>query len=169
MRFRLSVFLAFLAVMSCAAQVPKKAALVVACADQKASYAPSEKVSLTVAIENRGASAFYVYQPLEWGWTGLWFGLLDATGKTVRLKSPDLDTPPPPPPSSKSDFVEVDPEYYYGRHLDFRLSDYKLRAGTYFIAFKYQGNYSGSEGFGLPILAWEDGEITSNRIEISVR
>ena len=151
------------------AEGPKKPALIATCVDQKASYAPTETVNLTVSIENRGTSRFYLYRPLEWGWTGLSFGLLDATGNRVRPKQPFISPLPPPPLRDKSEFVELEPGYFYGRHLDFTLSDYDVRPGTYFIEFKYESYYPEREGFGLPILASDDGEITSNKVEIFIR
>jgi hypothetical protein len=169
MRFDVGVCFALLVATCGVAQNPKEPALVVACVDTRASYAPSETVHLTVAVENRGTSPFYVYRPLEWGWTGLWFGVLDATGKPVRPKQPLIAPLPPPPLSDRSELVEVDPGYFYGRHLDFALSAYDLNPGTYFIAFKYRSEYHQSDGFGLPMLSWEDGEIVAHRIEFFVR
>jgi len=169
MRFCLCVFVVSLAVTFAVAQGPKKPALVAACMDQKTSYTPAGTVSLTVTIENRGTSTFYIYRPLEWGWTGLWFRLLDARGNPVQLKQPVTAPLPPPPLGDKSQLVGLEPGYFYGRHLDFTLSDYDLKPGTYFIGFKYQSYYHERDGFGLPILTWDDGEIVGNKIEISIR
>jgi hypothetical protein len=69
----------------------------------------------------------------------------------------------------KSELVGLEPGYFYGRHFDFALSDYNVKPGTYFIEFKYQSYYRDRDGFGLPILTWDDGEIISNKIEISIR
>jgi hypothetical protein len=120
-------------------------------------------------IENRGASPFYVYEPLEGGWTGLWFGILDTTGKPVRPKRPILAPPPPPPLKDKSELIELDEGYFYGRHLDLGLGDFDLKHGKYFIAVKYRGEYSKADGFGLPLLSREDGEAVADKIEIFVR
>ena len=169
MRFGLWACFVSLVVTFAVAQGPKKPVLIAACVDQKASYAPTETVNLTVTIENRGTSRFYLYRPLEWGWTGLWFGLLDATGNRVRPKQPVMAPLPPPPLGDKGELVGLEPGYFYGRHLDFALSDYDLKPGTYFIAFKYQSYYHQRDGFGLPILTRDDGEIVSNKIEISIR
>lgn len=68
----------------------------------------------------------------------------------------------------KSELVGLEPGYFYGRHLDFALSDYDLKPGRYFMAFKYQSYYHDRDGFGLPILTWDDGEMVSNKIEISI-
>jgi hypothetical protein len=169
MRLCLCVFLISLAFTFAAAQAPKKPALVTACIDQKASYTPVDTVSLSVTIENRGTSTFYVYHPLELGWTGLWYRLLDASGNPVQLKQPVTAPLPPPPLADKSQLVRLEPGYLYGRHLQFALSDYNLSPGKYFIAFKYQSYYHERDGFGLPILTWDDGEIVGNKVEISIR
>ncbi|HEY6388431.1 MAG TPA: hypothetical protein VIX91_22355 [Candidatus Acidoferrum sp.] len=63
----------------------------------------------------------------------------------------------------------MEPGYFYGRRLDFALSDYDVKAGTYFIAFKYHSYYHERDGLGLSILTWDDGEIVANKIEISIR
>ena len=169
MRFVLWVWFTSLMVTVAVAQGPKKPALVAVCLDQKASYTSTDTVNLKIEIENRGASRFYLYEPLEWGWTGLWFGLIDANGNRVRPKEP-VDAPLPPPPLyTKSDLVGLEPGYFYGRQLDFALSDYVLKPGTYFIAFKYQSYYHEGDGFGLPLLTWDDGEIVGNKIKISIR
>ena len=169
MRFGLSVFFVSLVVSLAAAEGPKKAALVAACMDRETSYTTTDAVNFTVMIENRGTSTFYVYRPLEWGWTGLWFRLLDASGKPVQPKQRVNAPLPPPPVGDKSQLVGLEPGYFYGRQLDFALSDYDLKPGTYFIAFKYQSYYHERDGLGLPILTWDDGEIIGNRIEISIR
>jgi len=169
MRFGLLVYFVSLMATFAVAQGPHKPSLIAACIDQKPVYAATETVNLTITIENRGTSTFYVYRPLEWGWTGLWFGLLDATGNRVRPKQPVIAPLPPPPLGDKSQLAGLEPGYFYGRHLDFALSDYDLKPGTYFIAFKYQSYYHERDGFGLPILTSEDGEVVSNKIEISVR
>jgi hypothetical protein len=137
--------------------------------NQKASYAPTDTVNLTVAIENEGRSSFYVYRSLEWGWTGLWWGLSDGANKPVRLNQPVTAPLPPPPLGDKSELVELEPGYFYGTQLRVALSDYHLKPGAYFIWFRYRSNYSAGEGFGLPILTSDDGEIVANKIEISIR
>jgi hypothetical protein len=76
---------------------------------------------------------------------------------------------PPPPMRDRSELVELEPGYFYGRHLKLALSDYDLKPGQYFVAFKYRSNYHAEDGFGLPILTWDDGEIAANKVEISIR
>src|SRR5450631_657706 len=71
MRFGLWVCFVSLMATFAVAQGSKKPALIAACMDRKAWYMTTETVNLTVTIENRGRSTFYVYRPLEWGWTGL--------------------------------------------------------------------------------------------------
>lgn len=169
MRFASGVCFASLVVTVVLAQAPKKPALIAACVNQKASYMPTDTVNISVMVENRGTSSFYLYGPLEWGWTGLWYGIRDAAGKPVRPKQPVIAPLPPPPLADKSELVGLEPGYFYGRHLNLALSNYDLKPGTYFITFKYRSNYSAADGFGLPILTWDDGEIVANKIEISVR
>jgi hypothetical protein len=168
MRFGLGLCFASLLVTVGLAQGPKNPMLVATCVNQKASYAPAETVELMVTIENRGASSFCVYRPLEWGWSGLWRGLLDATGRPVRPKRPVVAALPPPPLADRSQLVELEPGYFYGRQLKLALSDYDLKPGAYFVAFKYRSNYHAEDGFGLPILTWDDGEIVSNNVEFSI-
>lgn len=172
MRFGLGICFVLLVAACGFAQEPKKAVLIIARVDQKNSYTRTETVNLTVTIENRGTSPFYIYHPLEWGWTGLWFGMLDANGNRVRLKQPIVPLPPPPLGDKSelvSKLVELEPGYFYGKHIDFALSDYDLKSGMYSIAFMYHSYYNKSDGFGLPILTWDDGEIVSNKIQVSIR
>lgn len=150
-------------------QDSRKAALIVDRDDQKSLYTPSETVNLSLIIENRGTSTFNIFRPLEWGWTGLWYQLLDAGGNPVKLKRPLIAPLPPPPLTDKSQLVGLEPGYLYGKHFNFELSGYKLTPGRYFIEFKYQSYYHERDGFGLPILTWDDGEFVSNKIEISIR
>ena len=169
MRFGVGVCFSTLMVTFAVAQGPRKPALIVACLNQKASYTPTDIVHLTITIENRGTSRFYLYQPLEWGWTGLWFGLLDGTGNVIRPKQPAIAPLPPPPLHDKSDLVDLEPGYFYGRELNFALRNYHLKPGTYSIAVAYRSNYDADDGFGLPILTRDDGEIVGNKIEFAVR
>ena len=169
MRFGLWICLASLLVTSGLAQTPRNPILLAACVNQKTSYALTDTVDLTVTIENGGTTSFYIYQPLEWGWTGLWWGVSDAANKPIRLKHPVIAPLPPPPLRDKSELVELEPGYFYGTHLQLTLSDYDLKPGKYFIWFNYRSNYHTEEGFGLPILTSDDGEIVANKVEISVR
>jgi hypothetical protein len=169
MRIGLGVCFASFVVAAGLAQGPRKPVLVAECVKQQPFYAPTGAVDVTVTIENGGTTSFYVYRPLEWGWTGLWWGLSDAANKPVRLKHPLTAPLPPPPLGDKSELVELEPAYFYGRRIRVALSDFDLKPGTYFIWFKYRSNYRADEGFGLPILSSDDGEIVANTIKISVR
>jgi hypothetical protein len=41
--------------------------------------------------------------------------------------------------------------------------------GVYYLQVLYQSNYPKEEGFGLPLLTFDDGEFRSNKIQIQVR
>jgi hypothetical protein len=87
----------------------------------------------------------------------------------VALRKP-LPVPPPPPPlRDKTQLVELQAGYFYGGHLPFDLALYDLKPGAYFIESSYRSYYRASQGFGLPILTFEDGEFVSNRIEVQIR
>jgi len=51
----------------------------------------------------------------------------------------------------------------------FHLSHYALSPGVYYLQVLYQSNYPKEEGFGLPLLTFDDGEFRSNKIQIQVR
>ena len=150
------------------AQQSEGPVLGVSCTADKVSYARGDTVNLTITLENRGPSEFYVYRTLEWGWAGLRFKFTDATGH--RQPAPWLGIPPPPPPvSDKSQLVGLAPDYFFGTRLTFGLSRYNLKPGTYYLQVAYQSNYRKENGLGLPILTFDDGEFRSNKIQIHVR
>ncbi len=76
---------------------------------------------------------------------------------------------PPPPVYDKSDLVGLAPGYFFGKHLVFDLSHYKLSPGVYYVQVSYWSSYGKESGFGLPILTADDGEFRSNKVRIEVR
>lgn len=150
------------------ARQEERPALSVSCSANRSSYAPKDTVNLTLTLENRGSSDFYVYRTLEWGWAGVRFRLTDAAGHTVPEPSsaPSL---PAPPIYDKSDLVGLAPGYFFGTHLRIDLSRYQLNSGVYYIQVAYQSNHPHEEGFGLPTITMADGAFFSNKVQIDVR
>jgi hypothetical protein len=93
------------------AQQEGRPVLGVSCSVHKESYTPRDSLNLTVTLENRGWSVFYVYRTLEWGWAGLRFRLTDASGNIVPEPS-HLIPPPPGPVYDKSQLVGLSPAYF---------------------------------------------------------
>lgn len=167
-RFACIVIIAALAVGPSLAQEKTRPVLYVSCTADKASYGPSEKVDLTISLENLGQSDVYIFRTLEWGWAGIGFTLSDATGQIVRPRK--LTYPlPPPPVHDKSQLVGLHPGYFFGAHLPFDLAHYDLRPGSYFLGVSYQSNYREKDGFGLPLLTFADGKFESKKVHILVR
>jgi hypothetical protein len=145
-----------------------KPVLGVTCAADRSSYTPHDSLSLTLTMENRGSSEFYVYRTLEWGWAGIRFRLTDAAGGIVP--EPGRSIPPPPPPIyDKSQLVGLAPGYFFGTHIPFDLSRYNLKPGVYYLQIAYQSLYPHEEGFGLPIVTFADGVFLSNKVQFDVR
>ena len=164
----IAVIILLTTVLSAAAQQSTRPDVELVCAAKRASYSPRGSVELAVSFQNQGSSEVYVYNVIEWGWTGLRFRLLDSAGHGVALRKP-LPVPPPPPPFDKSQLVELREGYFYGAHLLFNLALYDLKPGSYFIQCSYRSYYRAAAGFGLPILTWDDGEFVSNRVEVQIR
>ena len=75
---------------------------------------------------------------------------------------------PPPPVYDKFQLVGLAPGYFFGTHLVFDLSRYVLSAGVYYVQISYRSNYRKEEGFGLPLLTFDDGEFRSNKIRLQI-
>ena len=164
---RLLLF-AVLAGSSSVAGQEAKPVLSVTCAADRPSYTQHDSLILTLTMENRGASEFYVYRTLEWGWAGIRFRLTDAAGGIVP--EPNHSIPPPPPPiSDKSQLVGLAPGYFFGTHIPFTLSRYNLKPGVYYLQIAYQSLYPHEAGFGLPIVTFADGAFLSNKVKFDVR
>jgi hypothetical protein len=163
-----SLLFGLLTTSSAFGQQPAKPSLSLSCAAEKSSYKPREIVSLTITLENRGSSDVYLFGTLEWGWAGIFYRLIDATGHTVNPRKPFPIPPPPPPIYDKSALVGLSPRYFYGTHISFDLNYYDPKPGVYFIQVAYHSSYHSSNGFGLPILTWEDGKVLSNKVEIQI-
>ncbi len=161
------VLFALLPVVSLLARQEGRPVLGLSCTADKPSYTVGDSVHLTITLENRGSSEFYVYRTLEWGWAGIGFTLTDATGHTVPARKPSIPLPPLPI-YDKSQLVGLDPGYFYGTYLFFDLSHYDLKAGLYYLQVSYQSNYSG-RSFGLPLLTFADGKFQSNKVQIEIR
>jgi hypothetical protein len=67
-RFVAAVFLTLIVASPLLAQRQEKPVLALSCTAEKVTLTQGESVNLTVHLENRGSSDFYVYRTLEWGW-----------------------------------------------------------------------------------------------------
>ena len=166
-RFVSSAFFALTLASPLLGQQREKPVLYVSCIADKVNVTSADSVSLTVSLENHGSSDVYIFRTLEWGWAGIGFTLTNNKGDVVHAKK--YVTPLPPPPIyDKSQLVGLSPGYFFGTHMVFDLSHYALSPGIYFIQVSYQSNHPKEEGFGLPILTFDDGEFLSNKIQIRV-
>jgi hypothetical protein len=167
--FGLVLFAALTVSTSSFARQGEKPALAVSCSADRPSYTAGDQVKLTLTLENRGSSDFYVYRILEWGWAGVRFRFTDAAGNIVPEPHGNRPSLPTPPIYDKSDLVGLAPGYFFGTHLRIDLSRYKLNPGVYYIQVAYQSNHPYEEGFGLPIVTMADGAFLSNKVQIEVR
>ena len=167
-RFFWAVVLTLIVVSPSLAQKREKPVLVLSCTAETVTRALGGSVNLTVSIENRGSSDFYIYHTLEWGWAGIGYTLTNDKGDVVRPRERIIPLPPPPV-SDKSKLVGLAPGYFFGTHLAFDLSRYVLSPGFYYVEVSYRSNYGMESGFGLPMLTFDDGEFRCNKIQIQVR
>lgn len=167
-RFACAVFFTLTVVSPLSAQRREKPVLAVSCTADKVTLAQGDSVNLTVSLENRGSSDFYIYRTLEWGWAGIGYTLTNDRGDVVHPREHVIPLPPPPV-SDKSQLVGLAPGYFFGTHLVFDLSHYMLNPGVYYLQVSFRSNYGKESGFGLPIFTSEDGEFRSNKIQIEVR
>ena len=167
-RYVSTLLFALIAVSSLLAQQSERPMLAVSCTADKQSVVQGDSLSLTVSLENHGSSDVFIYRTLEWGWAGIGFTLTDEKGHAVHARKPIIPSPPPPI-YDKSQLVGLAPGYFFGTRMVFHLSHYALSPGVYYIQVSYQSYYPKEEGFGLPILTFDDGEFRSNKIQIQVR
>ena len=167
-RFVCAVFLALIVVSPMLAQRREKPVLALTCTAEKVTLTQSDFVNLTVSLENRGSSDFYLYRTLEWGWAGIGYTLTNDKGDVVHPRERTIPLPPPPV-SDKSQLLGLAPGYFFGTHLVFDLSRYMLRPGVYYVEVSYRSNYGTESGFGLPMLTFDDGEFRSKKVQIQVR
>jgi hypothetical protein len=162
------LFLTLIVVSAVFAQHRERPVLALSCTAEKVNLAPSDSVNLTVSLENRGSSEFYIYRTLEWGWAGIGYSLTNGKGDVVLPRERVIPLPPPPV-TDKLQLVGLPPGYFFGTHLVFDLSHYVLSPGIYYVEVSYRSNYGRESGFGLPMLTSDDGEFRSNKIQIQVR
>lgn len=168
-RFVCILLFALIAVSPLLAQQSERPVLAVSCTADKQSVVQGDSLNLTVSLENRGSSDVFIYRTLEWGCGGIGFTLIDEKGHAVHARKP-INTPLPPPPIyDKSHLVGLAPGYFFGTRMFFHPSHYALSPGLYYLQVVYQSNYPKEEGFGLPLLTFDDGEFRSNKIQIQVR
>ncbi len=167
--FSLVLFAVLTASTSLFARQGERPALAVSCSADRTSYTAGDSVKLTLTLENRGSSDFYVYRTIEWGWAGVRFRLADAAGNIVPEPDGNRPSLPTPPIYDKSDIVGLAPGYFFGTHLRIDLSRYKLNPGVYYIQVAYQSNHPHEEGSGLPIVTMADGAFLSNKVQVEVR
>jgi hypothetical protein len=167
--FGLVLFAVLTGSISLFAQQEERPALAVSCLADRSSYTAGDSVKLTITLENRGSSDFYVYRTIEWGWAGVRFRLTDAAGNIVPEPGGNRPPLPTPPIYDKSDLVGLAPGYFFGTHLRIDLARYKLHPGVYYIQVAYQSDHPHEEGFGLPIVTMADGAFLSNKVQFEVR
>ena len=167
-RFFCALILVLIVVSPLFAQQRERPVLVLTCTAETGTLAQGDSVSLTVSLENRGTSDFYIYRTLEWGWAGIGYTLTNKNGDVVHPRERIIPLPPPPV-YDKAKLVGLAPGYFFGTHLVFDLSRYALSPGLYYIEVSYRSNYGKESGFGLPMLTFDDGESRSNKIQIQVR
>ena len=167
-RFFCALLLTLIVVSPLLAQQREKPVLALSCTAETVTLAQGDSVNLTVSLENRGSSDFYIYRTLEWGWAGIGYRLTNDKGDVVPPRERIIPLPPPPVPD-KSKLVGLAPGYFFGTHLVFDLSRYMLSPGVYYVEVSYRSNYGMESGFGLPMLTFDDGEFRSNKIQIQVR
>ncbi len=128
----------------------------------------SDSVDLTISLENVGTSDIYLYRTIEWGWAGVRFRLTNSDGKIIELKNWTVP-PPPPPVYRKENLVGIAPTYFFGTHMHINLREYyDLKPGIYYLQVSYRSNYRAEDGFGLPILTFQDGGFLSNKVRIEL-
>jgi hypothetical protein len=150
------------------AQQREKPLPALSCTADTTTMSQDDSLHLTVSLENRGSSDFYIYHALEWGWAGIGYTLTNERGDVARPR--ELIVPlPPPPVNDKSKLVGLAPGYFYGTRLAFDLSHYVLSPGVYYVEISYRSNYRTESGLGLPILTFDDGEFKCDKIQIQVR
>jgi hypothetical protein len=167
-RFACTALIVLFVIGSLFAQEKARPKLRVSCTADKPLYAASDTVNLTVTLENGGPSDVFIYRTVEWGWAGISFSLIDASGNTVRPREQHMP-PPPPPPVDKSQLVGLAPGYFYGTHFDFDMSRFALKPGVYVIEVSYQSIIPKDASFGLPTLTVADGAFLSNKVQVEIR
>jgi hypothetical protein len=167
MRITAWVFLLFVSSLVSAQQktTPK---LHVSCSLEPGSSAPNGILDLNISIENVGTSDIYLYRPIEWGWAGVRFRVINSEGRVVEMKNWTVP-PPPPPVYGKENLVGIAPTYFYGTHMHINLREYyDLKPGIYYFQVSYRSNYRAEDGFGLPMLTFQDGDFLSNKVRIEI-
>jgi len=150
------------------AQQKSSPKLQVSCTPEPRSSATNDSVDLTISLENVGTSTIYLYRTIEWGWAGVRFRLTNSDGKVIELKNWTVP-PPPPPVYGKENLVGIAPTYFFGTHMHINLREYyDLKPGIYYLQVSYQSNYRAEDGFGLPILTFQDGAFLSNKVPIEI-
>jgi hypothetical protein len=167
-RFFCTVFLTLIVVSPLSAQQREKPVLALSCTAETVTLTQGDSVNLTVSLENRGSSDFYIFRTLEWGWAGIGYTLTNDKGDVVPPRERIIPLPPQPM-TDKSKLVGLAPGYFFGTHLVIDLSRYVLSPGFYYVEVSYRSNYGTESGFGLPLLTFGDGEFRCNKIRIQVR
>ena len=158
-----------LTVSSAGGQQKPSPKLQVYCTAQAISSATNDTVDLSISLENVGTSDIYLYRTLEWGWEGVRFRLTNSDGKVIELRNRNVP-PPSPPVYRKENLVGIAPSYFYGTHMHIALREYyDLRPGIYYLQVSYHSNYRAEDGFGLPVLTFQDGDFLSNKVRIEIR
>ena len=162
----LLVVLLFLS--SAVAQQKSSSKLQVFCSLEPSSSNTKDSVDLTLSFENVGTSDIYVYRTIDWGWAGVRFRVTNSDGTVIELRN--WTVPPPPSPLyGKESLVGIAPTYFYGTHMHVKLREYyDLKPGIYYLQISYRSNYRTEDGFGLPILTFQDGDFLSNKVRFEI-
>lgn len=134
----------------------------------KHEFKIDEKITVRLTLINNSNSPVYIYNYLAWGESAsfsLWLWK-DAKKGMPQTYVKDSITPPP---QSSGEFTKLLPNYIYGLNIFTTLRDLGAdKSGTYDLIAYYHSPISKGLGFGLPIIAREDGVISSNVVRLKL-
>jgi hypothetical protein len=150
---------------------PAKPMLAVSIRSPESSYNIKENVRLEIQLQNVGDESLLLCRSWGWGVGRTYVRVFDSRGKEVFTSFLADELPPPP---QDKDFLQLNPNEFFGIRLSEDATHFLKTPGTYDIFVEYTSTVSEEWVHKylrlphLPLWSRDRGTVVSNKIRIEV-
>src|SRR5690348_9542029 len=155
----------------CCSALGEHSELAVTLRSSKPNYSLNDDLHLEIQLSNTGTTPLLIRRQLGWGVGRTDIRVFDSNGKQVFTSFLADEVPTPP---KETDFVELDPNEFFGVRLKEPLRHFVNRPGNYHLVVDYTSTVDEQwtrKQLTIPnVRLWgrDRGTIKSNRIKIAV-
>jgi hypothetical protein len=148
-----------------------KPALSVSVRSAEPSYSIKKNICLEIQLENVGKEPLLLFRSWGWGVARTNIRVFGVDGKEVVTTFLADQIPPPP---TEADFIQLQPNEFFGIRLDESATHFVNAPGSYTVLVEYKSTVSEEWAVKylrlpqIPLWSMERGTIVSNKVRIDV-